>query len=360
MKTLMNYRIKKLREEIKKRGLDALLVTSPPNRYYLLDIENSIEGVCLITKNNAYFLTDFLYFEEASRCNIGTGNWSIKLVQQRTNKGLEEILKYHNIRKLGIEPDYMSLSRYLDLKKIKKLKLLPVKNLVEALRIIKDRDEIRNIRRACALTTKGFSYILKIIKPGITEREIANKLDYFLKTYDDVAFSTIVASGVRSSFPHAMPSEKRLCCGDAVVMDFGVKYKGYHADFTRTIFIGKADKKKISLYSLILEAQKRAIDKIKDGMPCKKVDAQARSLIEKKGYGKYFGHSLGHGVGRNIHEKPHLGKENKSPLRENMVVTVEPAVYIPGRFGIRIEDTVLVKKNGCEILTDFPKNITEI
>jgi len=354
----MNSRIKKLRKEIRKNALDALLITSSSNRDYLLDVETPVEGLCLITNDSTYFFTDFIYFREA-KSKISDG-WSIKLVQQKSTKSLSEILKYHNIKKLGIESDYITLSKYQDLKKIKKMELVPVKNLVEMLRIIKDEDEIENIRKACVLTVKGFSYILKILKPGITEKKVAYELDCFLNKDACVGFDTIVASGVRSSFPHGVPSDKKLCYGDAVLMDFGAKYKGYHADFTRTVFIGKADRKKKTLYSLILESQQRAIEKIRDGIFCEKVDTEARSLIEKMGYGKYFGHSLGHGVGRNIHEKPHLGKENKSPLKENMTVTVEPAVYLPDKFGIRIEDTVLVKKNGCEILTDVPKNIMEI
>lgn len=353
----MNGRLKKVRDEIKNRGLDALLITSPLNRDYLLDIDFPTGGVCLITKKNSYFLTDFCHFGEVN--TKISDSWNVKLIQQGLVKSLEKILKNKGL-KIGIEPDYLSLSRYRELKKIKKIKFISVKNLVEKIRVIKDKDEIKNLKKACIIIEKSFSYILKSLKVGITEKEVANKLEYFLRREGDVAFGTIIASGVRSSFPHGVASEKKLNYRDIIVIDFGVKYKGYHTDFTRTIFIGKTDKKKRSLYSIVLESQQRAIDKIKDGIPCKEVDREARNFIEKMGYGKYFGHGLGHGVGRNIHEEPYLERGSKTVLKENMVVTVEPAIYIPGRFGIRIEDTVLVKKNGCEILTDIPKNIMEI
>jgi len=199
-------------------------------------------------------------------------------------------------------------------------------------------------------------------RPGIKENDIAAEIDYQMKKKgaDKPSFDTIVVSGEKSAMPHGKPGERRLKKGDFVTLDFGAVYKGYHADFTRTVVIGKASKKQKKIYEIVKKAQEEAINRIKPGMLCKEADSIAREVIKKEGYGKYFGHSLGHGVGLEIHELPRLSFLSNSKIRENSVVTIEPGVYLPDFGGVRIEDTVVVRKNGIEVLTKFTKELIEI
>jgi len=348
-------RIESLRKKMRIKGIDGLFVIHRPNLEYLLNIDFSIEGACLITYKDVYFLTDFCNFEEAKE---KIKNARVVFAGKKLVNLIDSIAGQDKVKKLGIEHQYLSIARYNEIKKAGNIEIVYAGGMVEELRMFKERSEIENIRKACELTTFVFFRILNMLRPGMTEKEVARRIEGFIRENGgEIAFETIVASGLRSGYPHGTASDKSLCSGDAVIIDFGVRYKGYHSDFTRTIFVGKPGPLERKIYNLIRCAQEKAIEKIKDGIFCSAVDLAARSYIIKKGYGKNFGHSLGHGVGKEVHELPGLSRKSKVAMKAGMVVAVEPGIYIPGGFGVRIEDTVLVTDEGAEILTDAPRNI---
>lgn len=238
----------------------------------------------------------------------------------------------------------------------------PLGDRLNRLRFVKAKTELALIEQAQAIGDLAFSYILDEIKPGITELEIAAKLDYYMKSQGALenSFDTIVASGVNSAMPHAIPSNKKIETGDFVTMDFGCIYEGYCSDMTRTVVVGKADKKQREIYELVLRAQRAALNVIKAGMTGMQVDLAARALITEAGYGPFFGHALGHSVGLFIHEEPRLSPKNHEAIKEGMVETVEPGIYLPGFGGVRIEDMVVVTKNGFRNLTHAPKELIEL
>ena len=235
--------------------------------------------------------------------------------------------------------------------------LIDSSSIITKMRQIKDDSEIHAIRKIISMTDKAFSDVLNIIQQGRTEAEIALELEYSLRRMgaSDRSFDYVVASGHRSSLPHGIASNKKLDNGDLVTMDFGGKYKGYCSDLTRTVCISQPDSKQKEIYSIVLEAQQAGIDAIKPGLTGKEIDAVAREVITKAGYGEYFGHGLGHALGLEIHETPRLNTKETQPLQSGMVVTVEPGIYIPGWGGVRIEDVILVTDNGAEVLTQASK-----
>ena len=228
--------------------------------------------------------------------------------------------------------------------------------------MIKTEQELEYLAMAESIGDKAFMKMLDIIKPGMTELEVAAELEYLLKKEggEGLAFSTIIASGVNSSMPHAIPGDKKLEVGDFITMDFGCKYKGYCADMTRTVVLGKANEKQKEIYNIVLKAQLAALDAIKAGIPGKAVDKVARDIIEEAGYGAYFGHGLGHSVGLFIHEGPRLSMKEETILQPNMTETVEPGIYLPGFGGVRIEDMVVITENGYKNLAQSPKELIEI
>jgi len=239
---------------------------------------------------------------------------------------------------------------------------VPLKGDVDALRQIKSEEELEYLEKAEAIGDLAFEKILTILKPGMTELEVAAELEYQMKKAgaENFSFSTIVASGLNSSMPHAIPGEKKLEEGDFVTMDFGCTYKGYCSDMTRTVVLGKASEKQKEIYNTVLKAQLAALDAIKAGVTGKSVDKVARDIITEAGYGECFGHGLGHSVGLFIHEEPRLSPAGETVLEENMIETVEPGIYVPGFGGVRIEDMVAVTKDGCKNFTHSPKELIEI
>ncbi len=223
--------------------------------------------------------------------------------------------------------------------------------------MIKDKEEIIKMKKAAQITTESLKDVFEIIKPGVRELDIASELAYTMrkKGAQKEAFETIVVSGERSSLPHGKPSEKKIDEGEFITIDMGANYQNYNSDLTRTIIMGKENKKQKEIFSIVLKAQKAALDFLKPGVKCKEVDSVARNIIAKKGYGKYFGHGLGHGVGLDIHELPRVSFSDDTVLLPGMVVTIEPGIYLPEVGGARIEDSVLITEAGYEILTWFPK-----
>jgi len=353
----MKETLRNVQKEIRKHKLDAVLITHPPNMEYVLSAQN-IDGNCFIGKNSFYFLTNFCFIGQAEK--IVNTPWQIKLLKKGLVDTLAEICQKEHIKKLGVEENHILLPFFNVLKTIKNIEIVLIQDILEPLRIIKSKHEIAQIKKACIKTTYIFKHILKSLSPGKTEKEVGFEIDCFLKKEGDIAFETIVAGGPHSSFPHANKGSRKLKKGDAVIFDIGLRFNGYVSDFTRTIFIGKASRKQKEIYNIVLEAQKKAIAGIKQGVVCSSIDGIARKIISENGFGKFFGHGLGHGVGIEVHEKPYLSCQDNTVLKQNMVLTVEPGIYFKDDFGVRIEDTVLVMKNGCEVLTDFTKNLIEI
>jgi Xaa-Pro aminopeptidase/Xaa-Pro dipeptidase len=268
------------------------------------------------------------------------------------------ILKDKHLFRLGLEGDHQTCNQYFNLKNIcEGVVIKPLSDKVEQLRILKDEYEIELIEKAVSIADLAFEQILPDIKPGITEREIALQLEYAMRRLgaEGAAFKFIAASGIRSALPHGVATSKTIAVGDLLTLDFGAVYHGYHSDITRTVVINKLNVRQQEIYKIVLEAQMNAIAALKAGVCASDVDYAARSIIDKKGYGEYFGHSTGHGLGLSIHEYPRLAAKDVTILEPGMVVTVEPGIYIQNWGGVRIEDTVLVENNGCRILTKSPK-----
>ncbi|MBR6403426.1 MAG: aminopeptidase P family protein, partial [Eubacterium sp.] len=268
-----------------------------------------------------------------------------------------------SVKSLGFENESISYIAYIGLREaFKEIELKPLNDTLMKPRQIKSLEEIELLRRAERIGDLAFDDILEILKPGMTELEVAAELEYSMKKHgaEGFSFDTIAASGKNSSMPHAIPSEKKLENGDFLTMDFGCIYKGYCSDMTRTVCIGKADDEQKKIYNIVLSAQLAVLEELRPGMMCKDVDRIARDYITAQGYGEYFGHGLGHGVGLYIHESPAFNTRDTSIVRPGMIETDEPGIYLPDRFGVRIEDMILITESGCEPLAHSPKNLIEL
>lgn len=351
----MQAKIKKVYELMDKEGLDALLIDSPENRYYLTGFTGTA-GRVLLTGKGAYFITDFRYVEQAKKQTEG---YEIVELSSNFEKGLNELLKKDGVKRLGFESKAISHEQFLKYNEVLEVELQKTTDLIEGLRVIKGPEEIEKIKKAVEITDAAFAHILGIIKPGVTEREIALELEFFQKRMggEKNAFDFIVASGQRSSLPHGVASDKMIEKGDFVTLDFGVFYQGYCSDLTRTVVVGEPDEKQKEIYGLVLKAQLAVIERVKAGMSCKEVDEIARGIIGEAGYRENFGHGLGHGIGLEIHEAPRVSFTSETILQPGMVVTNEPGIYIPGWGGVRIEDDLLITEEGCEVLNKAPKEL---
>ncbi len=336
----MNLKIKNLQEKIVSEKLDGFVSFNPSNIFYLTGFraENSF---VFVSRKDIILVVSELSYPSAKKY----ANCKIQIASDSFFK------KYKN-KKIGFD-NGISVASLEKLKKIKGVKFESCSSFVEDLRLIKDQDEIEKIKTACKISRKAIEYAEKKLKAGITEKELADELEYFLRKTgaEKSAFDIIVASGKNSANPHHKPSDKKIQKNDVVLIDLGCVHQGYNSDLTRTFFLGKINKYAENIFKVVKESQKKALNVIKDGASCKEVDFAARNFINKNGFGKYFIHGTGHGVGIDIHEEPSVSAKSKTVLKAGMVVTVEPGIYIPNKFGVRIEDTVLVTKNGCEVLT---------
>ncbi|SHJ67393.1 Xaa-Pro aminopeptidase [Anaerobranca californiensis DSM 14826] len=353
-------RIKKLKGKLKEIGVDGLLITQPQNRYYLSSFTGS-SGYLLITEGEDVFLTDFRYTEQANKEIIS----GITILQHGLNP-LEDVLKEIKrlgVKVLGFEREYVTYSGYLGYKKaFEGIELKAVEPVVEELRMVKDQEEIANMEKAIEIAGDAFAHILGFLKPGITEKDVALELEFFMKRKgaSGLAFTTIVASGYRSSLPHGVALDKVLEKGDFVKIDFGCIFNNYCSDLTRTVVLGKATDEQKKIYYTVLEAQEAALAGIKSGISGKDADWLAREIIYNKGYTENFGHGLGHGIGMVVHENPRLSPKAEDSLQVGNVVTVEPGIYIPNFGGVRIEDMVVITENGNRNLTKVTKELIEI
>lgn len=350
----MLERVEKLRGMLGGTGLEALYVTNPENRFYLSGFTGTA-GALFMCRNKSCLLTDFRYTVQAAR---ESPDFEIIRVGESYPEKLLELAVKEGIKILGCEGEHLTYSQFVELEdKLTGVGLRPVSGLVEGLRLCKDGGEIRCIEEAVRLADEAFGQVLPAIRPGVTERSVALQLEFAMRGMgaDAAAFKIIVASGPRSALPHGIASSRTIREGDLVTLDFGAVYRGYHSDITRTVAVGRASQKQEQIYSIVLRAQMSALASLRAGVPASLVDRAARQIIEESGYGEYFGHGAGHGLGLNIHEKPRLSSRDDTILRSGMVVTVEPGIYLPEWGGVRIEDTAVVEEGGCRILTSTPK-----
>ena len=354
-------RLQKLRTSIAERGLDALLISQPENIRYLSGFAGS-SGWLLISERNAILATDFRYVEQAK---TESPDFEIVQVKQELSNWLPSLVSDLAWHKLGFEADYVSYNSYQKLSegiytKHTKLELIPTNGIVEQLRSIKEPEELEFILRAVEITVAAFEWVKEIIHPGMTEKETAWEIEKFLRQRgsEGTPFEIIVASGPNSALPHARPTEKTISSGEPVLIDMGTRINGYCSDFSRTLFLGKADKTFQEIYNIVFKAQASAIERIKSGMNASQADQFARSVIEQAGYGEAFGHGLGHGVGLATHECPTLNPSSSDSLADGMVFTIEPGIYLAGQGGVRIEDMVVLENGKVKMLTRAERDLS--
>lgn len=348
----MNAKLQWLRNKMSSLDLQGLIISNPINIKYLTNID--VEGILLLTRKENVYITDGRYIEQVHSI--------LTLFDEIIVYDINDISKddYENFflfcENVGFEEYDVSYAKYKEyIRKYKINNLVETEHMIEKQRMIKDEEEISNIKKACEITDNCFSYILTYIKPGMTEKQIANEIEeYYRQRTDGLAFETIVASGENTSKPHAVPTDRVIQKQDIITIDMGCKYLGYCSDMTRTIFVGSVPEYIKPVYDLVLKNQKQTEEQMKDGESTRLLTKMVENDFKLNGYDLI--HSLGHGVGMEIHEAPYISYKSDASLKENMIVTNEPGIYLPGKFGIRIEDTVQITKFGCINLTNSEKN----
>ncbi len=353
-------RIERLFKELPE-SVDGALITSNVNRVYFTGMRSSA-GTLLAFRKKAYLLIDFRYIEKARAI---VRDAEVIDPGKRLMPVIIELIKKHGAGNLAIESREMTVSSLNSLKKGIKgeteiIDTDVLSNAIDAMRMVKDDQELEYIRKAQEIAEIAFDNILNFIKPGVTERQIAMELDRAMleNGAECVSFDTIALTGKNTSMPHGVPSETKVQKGDFVLMDFGAVYNGYHSDMTRTVCVGEPDEEMKKVYDIVLQAE--AIKGARAGIFGSELDMIARKIIERAGFGENFGHSLGHGVGLEIHEAPNAAPKYSKKLKAGSVVTVEPGIYLPEKFGVRIEDFVILTENGCINLTKCAKNIISL
>lgn len=353
----MQERLVRLYSFFKERGLDGFITSKPENIRYFSGFTGD-SGLLLVNETQNMLLTDFRYIEQASE---QAPEYEIVRIGSQIFEVLEKKIQDLRLKNIGFESDFVIFDLYKKFSAFQNVQFTP--QHIDKLRMIKDAQELSLIKKAVEISDKAFSKILTILKPGISETDIAAELEYQMRKLgsEKAAFDTIVASGIRGALPHGVASDKIIELGDLVTMDFGAVYQGYHSDITRTVVVGRASNKQRNLYHTVLMAQLEGVHAVKPGMTAAEADLAARKIIDEAGYKDYFGHGLGHGVGLAIHEEPRLSPARpEQVLAENMVVTVEPGIYLPDWGGIRIEDTVIITASGAQVLTSSGKELIEI
>lgn len=355
----MNNRLAKLRKEIEASGIDAALITDEINKIYLTCFEFS--GYLLVFPTQAYIITDPRY-SEAARDAV-SGEFTVVVPDGGRALLMQQLLSEQSAKNLGYEDNALTCAAYNDLSRsLPDTEFAPLGNMLHRLREIKDEVEIASIAKAQKIADAAFQHILKIITPNITEVELAIEIEYYMlkNGAGDKSFDTICVSGTASSLPHGKPRARQLEFG-FLTMDFGAKVNGYCSDMTRTVVIGRADSEMKRIYDTVLAAQRAALDSIMAGAVCRDVDAAARNIIYDAGYGGCFGHGTGHGVGMQVHEAPRLSPlAGEAALLPGHVITVEPGIYIEGKYGCRIEDMAVITQSGSLNFTKSPKELIEL
>ena len=347
-------RVRLLRASMRRQGLDAFVVSSPFHVRYLAGFSGS-NGLCVVRKSGAFFLTDGRYRQQAAR-EVKSFRRVIESVD------LYEAIAKHRLLKgckvVGFQSHVVTYAQYRTLKKlIPAASFVPTNEIVEDIALVKDEEELGHLREAIRISDRVFEEALSSVRPGTSELEVAAEISYLHRRHgaEKDAFDPIVASGERGAFPHARATAKKIRNGELVTMDFGCTVGGYNSDITRTVGVGRVSAEARRIYSIVLDAQRDSIDAAKGDMQARDLDAVARQRIKRGGVGRYFIHSLGHGLGLQVHERPRVSYLSKEQLLPGSVITIEPGVYIPGFGGVRIEDDVLLTSKGCEVLSSAPK-----
>jgi Xaa-Pro aminopeptidase len=351
-------KLAKLRKALEQHQLEAILITNPFNRRYITEFTGTA-GVAVVTKNDARFITDFRYTEQAAE---QAKAFTIVEHKQSIGEEIKSQLKELDISAIGFERNHLTYAVYELYNNLFDAKLVPVSGIIEELRMIKTAEELTVLKQAAAIADSAFEHIQSYIKPGVKEIDISNELEFFMRRQGATSssFDIIVASGYRAALPHGVASEKEIQAGELVTMDYGAIYKGYCSDITRTVAVGEISGELKTIYNTVLEAQKQGVAEIKPGITGKEADALTRDYITEKGYGDHFGHSTGHGIGLEVHEGPSLSHRTDTILKPGMVVTVEPGIYVPEVGGCRIEDDLVVTETGNERLTFAAKELIQL
>ena len=348
----MNAKLQWLRNKMASLDLQGLIISNPVNIRYLTNIQ--AEGILLLTRKENIYITDARYIEHVHSTLTLFDEIIVYDINDVSRDDYENFFLF--CENAGFEENYVTYAKYKEyIRKYKINNLVETENIIEKQRMIKDEEEISNIQKACEITDNCFSYILSYIKPGMTEKQIADEIEqYYKQRTDGLSFDTIVASGENTSKPHAVPTERKIQEKDIITIDMGCKVNGYCSDMTRTFFVGEVPENIKPVYDLVLKNQLQTTEEYKDGANTRLLTKMVENDFKLNGYDLV--HALGHGVGLEIHEAPYVNYKSDTQLRENMVVTNEPGIYLPGKFGVRIEDTIAITKFGCISLTKSEKN----
>lgn len=351
----MNH-LEQIAAALEARELDAMLVTSAPGEFYAVGFRG--EGAVVVTRTACRYITDSRYIEAARR--QVTGAEVVVTSRGRGQRALaEQAVRELSIRRMGFEDGYMTVAEHENWQAALPCELVPAQSVLTALRSVKDEEELARMTRAQAITDQVFAGILEFIRPGMTERQVAARLQYDMLCLgaERMSFDPIVASGPNGSMPHAVPGDRKVREGDFITMDFGCVAGGYCSDMTRTVALGTPTEEMRRVYELVLAAQRAGIAAARAGATGRTIDGAARRVIEEAGYGEYFGHSFGHGLGLEIHEAPNASYAEEKGLPAGAVISAEPGIYLPGRFGVRIEDVLVLTPEGCADLTGSSKEL---
>jgi len=351
-------RLAKLRQTLVDEKLDAILITNPTSRRYLSGFTGSA-GTLIVSQDRALLATDFRYYEQVEK---QAPRFELAKVEKALTDLLPNLLKEMSVHRLGFESDDVTVALHRQLSDAlpENAEFVATSDIVRGIQAEKDAEELATLQKAIDLTDAAYAHIVTLMQPGMTEREVAWELERFMRTKgaEKMAF-IIVASGPNGAMPHARPTDRTIQLGEPIVIDIGAVVDGYYSDLTRTVALGEPTEKYLDVYEIVRQAQEAALEGIRPGMTGREADALARKVIEKAGYGERFGHGLGHGIGlEGGRNKPMLSSRYeaaKEPLRAGMVFTVEPGIYLPGEFGVRIEDDVVLREDGVEVLSRAAK-----
>jgi len=357
--SLYEERLNSIRKILASTRLDGILFSSFENIHYLCSFTGS-DGAFVITQKESFFLTDSRYWTQADEEVKG----SQIIHYKKKMEGIASLFVDLKLRNIGFESAFLPFSahKFLTERLVHETKFIPLEDEIKNIRALKDTQELALLRTAIEIASNAFLHILELLKEGVPEREAALGMESFMKQNgaEAIGFDIIIASGKRSALPHGKASVKRIEKGDFILIDFGSGFQGYHSDQTRTVVCGNPSLEQLKIYQIVKEAHDKAIEKVRPGIPICEVDSAARDHIRNQGYGEYFGHGTGHGIGLAVHEDPVVNSENKGLVQEGMVFTVEPGIYIPEWGGVRIEDMVLVTPHGAEVLTYLPRELKVI
>ena len=348
--------IRRIQEALIQQGLDAILITDEKNQRYATGFPFT-DGYVLVAREKAWLITDSRYIEAAEK--IAGGCCTVQMFDREHSAVslLKAALAEAGVEKLAAEEEKLSYASFAALSRNLEKQFYASKGLLMGLRASKNQEEIDSMIQAQRISEKALEKTLTLIKPGMTEREVMAELSYYMLKFgsEGNSFDPIVVTGKNTSKPHGVPGDTVIQAGDFITMDFGSLRNGYCSDMTRTVAVGYATEEMQKIYHIVLEAQLAGIAAARSGIPGKLIDQAAREVIEKAGYGEYFGHGFGHSLGLDIHEPPMAGPRGEAPMAENDLCSAEPGIYIPGRFGVRIEDVMIIRADGAEVITRAPK-----